>query len=168
MPGLEGGGDTFFGMVDDDEIALRGLEFATEHLANPAEAANDHMIGKLVDVLLHAAAPENLLELAGGDQLEQAAGEKDHPRAARNDQRDRNGAQNRRIDRDDLAIADRIDRKNNHIDGVIQIPSRGHVGQRGRDGDDQHESQASDQISQRGGEKLNHRNSNSAPKQLTR
>ena len=77
-------------------------------------------------------------------------------------------AQNRRIDWGDLAIADRIDRENNHIDCIVQTPSRGHIGQRGRDGDGQHESQASDQISQRGGEKLNHRSSNSAPKQLTR
>jgi len=152
-------------MVDDNEFTLRSFDFATEHLANPAEAADDHMIGELVDVLLHAAAPVNLLELAGGDQLEQAAGEKHHSRAARDDQGDRYGAQNRRVDWRDLAIADRINREDNHIDCIVQAPSRS---QRGRDGDGQHEGKASEQVSQRGGEKLNHPLSNRDPKQLTR
>ncbi len=154
--GLARRADALLGMVDDDETGAAGLQFMTQHLSDPAEAADDDVIGELVDVLLHAARSQNLLNLAGGDQLEHAAGQEDHARAADDDQSLGNGAKSRRVDRMNLAIADGIDRQHHHIERVARAPPLRHIGERADRRHDQHEGDDGDEIAQGGGEERLH------------
>ena len=101
-----------------------------------AEAADDDVARKPVDVFLHAADPEELVELAGRDELHEAARDEDHIHAAGDDQAHGDGAQRRRLDRQDLPVADREDRDDHHVDRVADRPALQRVGE-GRDRTDQ-------------------------------
>ncbi len=145
------GGHAAVAALDDHEVGLSRLKLARQHLADAAVAANDDVIGEVLDFLLHAAGPKKLLELAGGDELNERAGQEDHARAAGDDQRDGDGAQFRGVDRPHFVVADRVDSQHDHVERVAEVPSVMNIG-RGRAGrDHEHESKAGSQIAKRGG-----------------
>ena len=147
--------------VHHHEGAGASLEIEREALADPPVAADDDVAAQLVDVSLHAPDPEERLELADRDELDQATGEEDHAGAAGHDERDRDGPQRRRVDRPDLVETHGIDREHHHVDGIPDAPPVPDIGEGRGHRDGEHEQDAGQDVAERGREDLQHRGARS-------
>jgi len=108
------------------------------------------VIIELVDLRVHALEPEYLVKLTERDELHQRTGDEDQTGAAEHDGADGDAAQQRTLDRVHLAIPDRIDGDDDHIDGVAQTPTGEATVSDGREHHDrEREADAEDQVAER-------------------
>ena len=95
---------------DNHELRFPFAQFLRQHHAQAAIAANDDMSIEVLDLLVHARRSKNLLQLVVRDELDERAGQIDHPGTADHDQDHRDCPQRRRVDRPNFAEADGEDR----------------------------------------------------------
>ncbi len=118
-------------VFENDEPGAARAQRLRERRAEAAEAADDDVPLELVDLIVHALEPHDLVDLAEGDELHQRAGEEDDAGAAEHDQRDGDDVQRRRVDRADFAETHRVDRDDHHVEGIAEAPADRHVGDGG-------------------------------------
>jgi len=116
---------------------------------DPAKAADDGVVGQAFDLALHAVNPEKAAQLVMGENLDQRAGQHDHPGTAEDDGGDGKSAQERGVDRVDLAIADRKNGESDHVGRVAQRPAGRYETGHGTGIDHGHEGHDPQQVLQR-------------------
>ncbi len=144
-----GQGDRRLQLLQDNEVGAPVAQPLRQHRPDPPEAANDDMVSQAIDLAAHALDPEDLVDLIESDELHQRTGQVNHAGAAQNDGGDRDTAQQRRIKRANLVVADGIDRQNHHVECVAKRPAGFHIGANGDRHHHQHVKHAEYQVAQR-------------------
>jgi hypothetical protein len=83
--------------------------------------------------------------------LNECAGQEDHARAARDDQRDGDGAQFRGVDGPHFVETDGVDGQHDHVERVAEVPPVMNIGRGRACRDEDHEGKAGSQIRKRRG-----------------